>query len=102
MNEEDVIALRGAVATLEHPGLAARLGEIAGKPIELLGRALPETASKAVAAATTRALNAALTVRAPHHAERTQGRVGPAAQGAGGDVRCGGRQFWFGCTTNRA
>jgi hypothetical protein len=39
MNEEDVIALRAAVATLEHPGLAARLGEIAGKPIELLGRA---------------------------------------------------------------
>jgi len=26
----------------EHPGLAARLGNIAGKPIELVGRALPE------------------------------------------------------------
>ena len=50
MQEEDLDALRAAVATLEHPGLAARLGEIAGKPIELLGRALPETASKAVAA----------------------------------------------------
>jgi len=62
MLEEDLNALRAAVATLEHPGLAARLGEIAGKPIELLGRALPETASKAVAAATTKALNAALTV----------------------------------------
>src|SRR5271167_5034162 len=62
MREEDLNALRAAVATLEHPGLAARLGEIAGKPIELLGRALPETASKAVAAATTKALNAALTV----------------------------------------
>jgi hypothetical protein len=62
MKEEDVIALRSAVATLEHPGLAARVGEIAGKPIELLGRALPEAASKAVAAATTKALNAALAV----------------------------------------
>ncbi len=62
MNEEDVIALRAAVATLEHPGLAARLGEIAGKPIELLGRALPKTATKAVAVATTNALNAALAV----------------------------------------
>jgi hypothetical protein len=28
-----------AVATLEHLGLAARPDEIAGKPIELLGRA---------------------------------------------------------------
>jgi hypothetical protein len=42
--------------------LAARLGEIAGKPIELLGRALPETASKAITEATTKALNAALVV----------------------------------------
>ena len=60
INEEDVNALRAAVATLEHPGLAARLGEIAGKPIGLLGRALPEAATKAVAVATTKALNAAL------------------------------------------
>ena len=62
MKEEDNIALRSAVATLEHPGLAARLGEIAGKPIELLGRALPASASKLVAVATTKALNAALAV----------------------------------------
>jgi len=62
MREEDLNALRAAVRALEHPGIAARLGEIAGKPIELLGRALPETASKAVAAATTKALNAALAV----------------------------------------
>ena len=62
MKEEDIIALRSAVATLEHPGLAARLGEIAGKPIELLGRALPASASKVVATAATKALNAALAV----------------------------------------
>jgi hypothetical protein len=62
MTEEDLDALRTAAATLEHPSLAARLGNIAGKPIELLGRALPEAASKAVAAATTKALNAALAV----------------------------------------
>jgi hypothetical protein len=55
-------ALRTAVATLEHPKLAARLAEIAGKPIELFNRALPETASKAIAAATTQALKAALGV----------------------------------------
>jgi hypothetical protein len=33
MQEEDVQALRTAVATLEHPTFAARLAEIAGKPI---------------------------------------------------------------------
>jgi hypothetical protein len=60
MLEEDLIALCAAIQTLEHPGLAFRLAEIAGKPIELLGRALPEAASKAVTAATTKALNAAL------------------------------------------
>jgi hypothetical protein len=48
------------VATLEHPRLDARLAEIARKPIELFNRALPETASKAIAVATTQALNTAL------------------------------------------
>src|SRR5262252_5330161 len=60
MTEEDFKALQAAVAALEHPGLAARLAAMAGKPVALLGRALPEGASKAVAAATTKALNAAL------------------------------------------
>ena len=60
MQEEDIQALRTAVATLEHPRLAARLSEIAGKPIELFNRALPETASKAIAVAATQALNTAL------------------------------------------
>ena len=54
MQEEDVQALRTAVTTLEHPSFAARLAEIAGKPIELFNRALPVTASKAIAAATKR------------------------------------------------
>lgn len=66
MQEEDIQALRTAVVTLEHPRLAARLSEIAGKPIELFNRALPETlpetASKAIAVATTQALNTALRV----------------------------------------
>src|SRR5262249_10981531 len=53
-------ALRTAVETLEHPRLATRLAEIAGKPIELFNRALPETASKTIAAAAAQALNAAL------------------------------------------
>ena len=62
MQEDDLEALRTAVAALEHPRLAARLAEIAGKPIELFNRALPETASKAIAMATTQALNTALRV----------------------------------------
>jgi hypothetical protein len=62
MLEDDLSALRAAIQTLEHPGLAVRLAEIAGKPIELVGRALPETATKAVNAAATKALDAALTM----------------------------------------
>ena len=60
MQEDDLQALRTAVEALEHPRLAARLAEIAGKPIELIDWALPVTASRAVTAATTKALDAAL------------------------------------------
>ena len=48
------------MATLARPRLAARLAEIAGKPIELFNRASPEAASKAIAVTTTQALNSAL------------------------------------------
>jgi EcsC protein family len=88
MTEEDLEALHAAVVALEHPGLMARLGEIVGKPIELLGGALPEAVSKAVAAATTRALNAALTValrtmqNEPQAASRLIHRALAAASGA--------------------
>ena len=71
MTEEDLNALRAAAATLEHPGLAARLGNIAGKPIELVSRALPEAASNAIGGATTKALEAALL--------GADGRIAPAA-----------------------
>jgi hypothetical protein len=90
MTEEDLDALRAAAATLEHPGLAARLGNIAGKPIELVGRALPEAASKAVAAATTKALYAALAValrtmeKEPKAASRLLHKALAAASGAVG------------------
>ena len=40
MQEEDFQALCTAVAALEHPGLAARLAEIAGKPITMFARTL--------------------------------------------------------------
>src|SRR5512132_1397753 len=90
MAEEDLNALRAAVATLEHPALAARLGNIAGKPIELVGRALPEAASEAVATATTKALHAALAValrtmeKEPKAASRLLHKALAAASGAVG------------------
>jgi EcsC protein family len=58
----DLDALRTAVRLLEHTSLAARLTNLVGKPIELVGRALPESAAQAIAAATTKGLNAALKV----------------------------------------
>lgn len=62
MTLEDTAALSRAVEALEHPGMAARLANMLGKPIELLGAALPPYASQAVAAATTSGLEAALKV----------------------------------------
>src|SRR6516162_6523905 len=90
MTEEDLNALRAAAATLEHPGLAARLGNIAGKPIELVSRALPEAASNAIGAATTKALEAALSValrtmeKEPTAASRLLHKALAAASGAVG------------------
>ena len=101
MQEDDLQALRTAAAALEHPRLAARLAEIAGKPIELFNRALPETASKAIATATTQALNTALRV-----ALRTMRNEPKAAssylQGAGGYVGCRRWQFRPGGIAHRA
>jgi hypothetical protein len=62
MTEQDLEAIRTAVQLLENASLAARLSSIVGKPIELIGAALPEGASKVIAAATIQGLNAALKV----------------------------------------
>jgi hypothetical protein len=62
LSERDLTALRSAVTTLEHPSLAARLGNMAGKPIELIGAALPVAAAQAISAATSKALEIALQV----------------------------------------
>jgi hypothetical protein len=39
MTREDLAALRRAAQLLEHPGLAARLANMLGRPIELIGGA---------------------------------------------------------------
>jgi hypothetical protein len=62
--DEDREALRQAVLALEGPSYVARLAALAGRPIELLGQALPMPVSgmisKATQAALTRALRYAL------------------------------------------
>jgi hypothetical protein len=59
---EDREALRSAVKSLEHPSLAGRLTNLVGKPVELIGYALPAFASQAIASATSKGLDAALKV----------------------------------------
>ena len=60
MTPADLVALQKAVRSLEHPGLAARLTNMVGKPIELIGLALPTSASQAIATATSKGLELAL------------------------------------------
>ena len=90
MTESDLVALRTAVAALEHPGLAARLTNMVGKPIELIGYALPASASQAITAATTKALEMALEValrsmqQAPRAGSQRLHKVLATASGAAG------------------
>ncbi len=64
LSDEDREALRRAVHALEGPSYVARLSAVAGRPVELLGQALPvpvsDVISRATQAALTRALRYAL------------------------------------------
>ena len=62
MEPDDLTALQKAVQSLEHPSLAARLTNLVGKPVELIGLALPASASRAIATATSRGLALALRI----------------------------------------
>jgi hypothetical protein len=62
MAQADFAALRSAVEALERPSLAARLANVAGKPIELIEHALPISASQAITTAASKALEVALQV----------------------------------------
>src|ERR1700733_10040911 len=90
MTPEDLAALRTAVRLLEHPGLAARLTDLVGKPVELIGRALPAAASRAIATATAKGLEAALKValrtmrRSPHAGSQLLHKALATASGAAG------------------
>lgn len=90
MTPDDLASLQRAVQSLEHPGLAARLTNMVGKPIELIGYALPASASDAITAATSKALEVALNValgtihRAPHAGSRLFHKALATASGAAG------------------
>lgn len=62
IDNSDADALCKAIQLLEHASLAARLANIIGKPVELLGRALPAGASQVIVRATAKSLKAALRV----------------------------------------
>ncbi len=62
LSVEDRAALRSAVLALERPSLAARLSNLLGQPLDLLGRALPPLLSDAVTQAVEVALKGALRV----------------------------------------
>ena len=91
MTPEDLAALRTAVQLLEYPGFAARLTNLAGKPIDLISTALPAAASRAIATATAKGLEAALKValqtmqrRTPHAASQLLHKALATASGAAG------------------
>jgi hypothetical protein len=62
MSAEDLAALREAVRTLERSTLAGRLSGMAGRPLEILGQALPAAVSQTVSRAAEAALKVALRV----------------------------------------
>ena len=60
LSDEDRTALRKAVRALEGSSYAGRLSQLAGRPIELLGHALPKPVADVISRATEAALNRAL------------------------------------------
>jgi hypothetical protein len=90
MSEDDLAALQRAVQSLEHPGLAARLTNMVGKPIELVGQALPAAVSQAIATATSKGLQVALQVAlrtmrgTPHARSQILHKALATASGAAG------------------
>jgi EcsC protein family len=90
LTPDDLAALARAVQSLEHPGLAARLANMAGRPIELIGQALPAAASQAIAKATSKGLELALEValgtmrRAPAPGSELLHKALATASGAAG------------------
>ncbi|RVU13755.1 EcsC family protein [Methylobacterium oryzihabitans] len=60
LGEADLAALRAAITTLEKPSLAGRLAGLAGAPLEMIGRVLPEAVTDTVAQAAEGAIRVSL------------------------------------------
>lgn len=88
LSEEDRAVLRVAVRALERPSLAARLANLAGAPLEMLGRAVPAPVGDVVARATEAALRVALRVALaslePGHEDGPRGRAAALLKDATG------------------
>ena len=86
----DLSALRRAVLALENPVLAARLTNVVGKPIVLIGHALPAFASQAISKAASNGLEIALNValrtleRTPRAGSQLLHKAMATASGAAG------------------
>jgi hypothetical protein len=92
MTPDDLVALKRAVQALEHPGLAGRLTNMVGKPIELAGQVLPAFASQAIATPTSTGLEVALKValrtmqQRPHTGSQLLHKALATASGAAGGL----------------
>ena len=90
MTPLDLAALRRAVLSLEHPGLAARLTNMVGKPIELIGDVPPASVTHAITTATSKGLEMALKValrtmqRTPHAGSQLLHKAFATVSGAAG------------------
>ncbi|HEX2655907.1 MAG TPA: EcsC family protein [Xanthobacteraceae bacterium] len=62
ISPDDLEALRIATRLLEHPGFAARLANVIGRPIDVLTGTLPPSAKQTIATAASRALEVALKI----------------------------------------
>jgi EcsC protein family len=62
MRQEDLVTLETAVHLLEHASFAARLSNIVGKPLDLIGDFVPASAKRVISAASYKALETAVKV----------------------------------------
>ena len=91
LSEEDLIELRGAKWTLEHPGIAAKLSAVLGSPLEKGMKLLPARVQQTVHEATQSALMKALEIAVSSLGEKRASKprdrlhtLAAAASGAAG------------------
>src|SRR5690348_1643581 len=60
MDADDIVLLQSALQRLEEPGLAGRLANVVGRPIQLLGGKLPVAANALIASSSKKGIEAAV------------------------------------------